>query len=150
MSTAETDVAPYKADDELIRMLRLTYEFLQRPFEELFKGQLTALQLHVLCELLTSGSMTVTELSERLRIPKQQMSCLISKMDRAGFVHKERAVLSDRRSVEIKISDNAAELMRSKCGEYIRKIGEVLDKSGTDRAEFMDAVRLFSNILGQL
>lgn len=141
---------PKDSDDRLLRLMRLTYSKVQRPFEELFKGQLTALQLHVLCELKISGAMTVTELADRLRIPKQQMSKLVSKMALSGYIVKKRTVSTDKRSVMVEITEGISQMMSSKCIDYMETIGRTMEESGVDRVQFAAAVRLLADILDRM
>lgn len=132
--------------DELFRFLKLSYGILQRPFEELFKGELTALQLHVLYELKVGGKASVTALSERLRIPKQQMSKLLSKLAGAGYIRRV-PVPDDRRSVMLEISERTSAILDDRCSKYIEKFRNVLVREGIESESFMSAVRLLSDTL---
>ena len=67
-------------------------------------------QFGVLCTLMDTAGMTITDISRQLNISKQQMTNIIDKLVCADYVHKEPDD-KDRRRIVITISSKGQQLL---------------------------------------
>ena len=68
-------------------------------------------QFGVLCTLMDTAGMTITDISRQLNISKQQMTNVIDKLVCAGYVSKEPDA-KDRRRIVITIQDKGKHLLK--------------------------------------
>ena len=99
--------------------LALVYGKLLRPFEELFRGELTNLQIMTLCALGRSGPTSVTELAHRLHMPKQQMTKVLSKLSDEGYVCRYSHD-SDKRIVLVALTESTISLLDEKREQFFQ------------------------------
>lgn len=105
---------------------------------------LTLIRLH------DYGTQTITELSERLLISKQQMSPIIEKLFNSGYVDRVQDA-KDRRSVKISISDLGYKILESHHHHMValleKKITHLKDK---EVQELSEKLKTFLNLFNKL
>lgn len=133
-----------RTQSDLIGFLALVNGKLILPFEELFRGELTNLQLLALVALRSDGEMPVTALADRLYITKQQMTKIISKLEADGHVHRKRHP-SDGRVTLVRLTDETDALLAERHERFIEAAGRTIERHYCKR----DA-RIFSQAIGEL
>lgn len=127
--------------------LALTYSRLLKPFEDLFGGGLTVLQLITLCALRRNGPVPITELASRLGVTKQQMTKLLAHLSKMGHICKYPCS-SDKRIVLVALSSETAAMLeeRRECfvrqlhNHITRQLGDISAQSFLDNIERLDTV----------
>lgn len=136
---------------DLIGFLALVNCKLILPFEELFRGELTTLQLLTLCALRRSGEISVTDLADRLYTCKQQMTKIISKLCEDGHIVRRRHP-SDGRIVLVRLSEETEKLMTERHARFAAAAGKVIREydGEQDADRFDELISELSRILAVL
>lgn len=136
---------------DLLSFLALVNCKLILPFEELFRGELTNLQLLTLCALHKSGEVSAKSLAERLYLSKQQMTKILAHLCEHGHVERRRHP-SDGRIVLIRLSDATAQLMNTRHDRFFRAAGRVIEQYDCeqDANRFRELIGELSRILAML
>ncbi|MBE6759190.1 MAG: MarR family transcriptional regulator [Ruminococcaceae bacterium] len=136
---------------DLLGFLALVNCKLILPFEELFRGELTTLQLLTLCALRRSGEISVTDLADRLYTCKQQMTRIISKLCDDGHIVRRRHP-SDGRIVLVRLSEKTEGLMNERHARFAAAAGKVISKYDCEQdvGRFNDLIDELSRILAVL
>ena len=136
---------------DIIGFLALVNCKLILPFEELFKGELTTLQLLTLCALRRNGEISVTDLADRLYICKQQMTRIVAKLCEDGYIERRRHP-SDGRIVLVRLSDSAEKLMSERRDLFSNSAGRLIEQydSAQDVEHFWEIIDELSRILSAL
>jgi len=92
-----------KAAMGLSELLPLLQQKLIKPFEQLSKSKISLMQFHVLFILEEKGNLSMTELSKELLTSKQQMTPIVEKLIKCGFVIRKYNKI-DRRVIKIFLS----------------------------------------------
>jgi MarR family transcriptional regulator, organic hydroperoxide resistance regulator len=90
---------------ELSELLPLLQQKLIKPFEQLSKSKISAMQFHVLFILEEQGDLSMTELSYKLLTSKQQMTPIVDKLIMHRFVKRIHDEV-DRRIIKISLSSS--------------------------------------------
>lgn len=85
---------------ELTELLPVLQKKLIKPFEQLSKSKVSPMQFYVLFILEDKGNLSMTELSNELSISKQQMTPVVDKLIKNGFVIRKYNEI-DRRIIKI-------------------------------------------------
>ena len=104
---------------------------------------LTGPQLTVIKLLETFGDLSLSSLSERIRAQNSTVTGIIDRMEREGWVVRERST-TDRRVVFIKLTDKGRELARSTQVEPMEIFRNVLMTLGKD--DTRDLLRILSKL----
>lgn len=91
--------------EKLGSVIPVFFRKLTRPLEQGTKNLISPLQIHALEILSEREISTMTELSNELKISKQQMTPMIDKLIKSGFVLREHDSV-DRRSVKISLTQS--------------------------------------------
>lgn len=139
------------ASGDLIGFLALVNCKLILPFEELFRGELTNLQLLTLCSLRLGGEMPVKTLGERLYLSKQQMTKVISRLCEDGFVERKKHP-SDGRVVLVRLSEKSARLFDVRREQFSTAANRVIEQYDCkqDVERFNELITELSRILSAL
>ncbi|MCH5586192.1 transcriptional regulator [Shimazuella sp. AN120528] len=117
--------------DNFIRLLPLFYE----KFHTRKRSDLTSLQIHLLESLLQCESnISMTQLSLKTEICKQQLTTLICKLEEKKYVIKEQDV-KDRRIVNLSITEKGKEVVRQHWKEICEKL-QSLNKEDLEDLEY--------------
>jgi len=114
-------------NNDLIGFLALVNCKLILPFEELFRGELTNLQLLTLCALRQSGEVSVKSLAERLYLSKQQLTKILSKLCEEGYVERRRHP-SDGRIVLVCLSEETSKLFDERHSRFSSAANRVIER----------------------
>ena len=136
---------------DLLGFLALVNCKLTLPFEELFRGELTTLQLLTLCALRRCGEISVTDLADRLYTCKQQMTKIISKLCEDGHIVRRRHP-SDGRIVLVRLSDDTEKLMSDRLARFAAAAGKVIREYDCEQdvGRFNELISELSRILAVL
>ena len=129
---------------DLLGFLALVNCKLILPFEELFRGELTTLQLLTLCALRRSGEISVTDLADRLYTCKQQMTRIVSKLCEDGHIVRRRHP-SDGRIVLVQLSTDTEKLMNDRLSRFAAAAGKVIREYDCEQ----DVIR-FDELISEL
>jgi MarR family transcriptional regulator, organic hydroperoxide resistance regulator len=88
---------------DLAELLPLFQQKLIKPFEQLAKTNISPLLFYVMFALEEKGDLPMTQLSNALRTSKQQMTPMVDKLIKHGFVERKHGE-DDRRLVKISLS----------------------------------------------
>lgn len=136
---------------DFISFLALINCKLIRPFEELFRGEFTNLQLLTLCALSESGPIPVTALADRLYVPKQQMTKLIACLTKNGHIRRTRSP-NDHRIILVELTDSTEQLLAERRALFVRSVGEIISHYDGDQevSLFMQHISGLNSILSSL
>lgn len=79
---------------------------LVRPFKDSLCGEMSLETYYCLETVRSCGSITMTELAQQLRVPKQQVTKLVDKLCSHQFIEREYRE-EDRRVIEIRLTPGA-------------------------------------------
>lgn len=104
----------------------------------------------ILVCLCDHGTQTMTEISSRLLISKQQMSPIIDKLLKSGYVEK-RADPADKRSSKISLNQTGYQILEN-YHEKIKTVlaGKIQNLSDEDAKEFDHVLTSFFRLFNQL
>lgn len=92
-----------KVCENLGELMPLFFRKLVKPIDQQAKNFMSPMQVQVLFLLSKIKVCTMTELSNEMKVSKQQMSPVVDKLINNGFVHREHYEV-DRRTVRINIT----------------------------------------------
>lgn len=101
-----------KLVEECLPILPQFFHKLSRPLLTQVKMKLPPNQLWMMGELIRHGALTMTEISNYLRISKQQATQTVDKMIRQGLVQRQPDP-DDRRKIHVVITDEGRELVKN-------------------------------------
>lgn len=107
-------------------------------------------QFGVLCALMDTKGLTITDISRQLNISKQQMTNIIDKLVNAGYVGKEPDPKDRRRSVITldpqgkKILDDHMELFRQRFEKQAQNLQE------NERQELASILRRYYELINKM
>lgn len=140
-----------RCSGDIIGFLSLVNCKLMLPFEELFRGELTNLQLLTLCALQQSGEISVTELAERLYLSKQHITKIIARLCEENYIERRRHP-SDGRIVLIRLSDKTRDLFDERREHFSAAASQVIERydSVQDVDRFNELISEMCRILSVL
>jgi DNA-binding MarR family transcriptional regulator len=95
---------------EFSKLLPIFQQKLIKPFEQLAKSRVSPMQFHVMFILEEKGDLSMSLLSHELLTSKQQMTPIIDKLIKYGFVEREHDK-TDRRVVKITLSSSGRQFL---------------------------------------
>jgi DNA-binding MarR family transcriptional regulator len=117
--------------DNMIRLLPLFYE----KFHTRKRFNLTSLQIHLLESLFQcEANISMTQLSSKMEICKQQLTTLICKLEEQEYVTKEQDI-KDRRMINLSITEKGKEIVRQHWKEICEKL-QSLEKEDLEDLEY--------------
>jgi len=136
---------------DLLGFLALVNCKLLLPFEELFRGELTNLQLLTICALRGRGEISVTALADLLYLSKQQMTKIIAKLCEDGHICRRRHP-SDGRIVLVRLSESTDELLAERHERFASAARRVIEQydCAQDVGRFNDLISELNRILSAL
>ncbi len=123
---------------------------LVRPFKEKLSREMSLETYYCLETLRVCGTVTMTELARRLKIPKQQVTKLVDKLEEHRFIERI-AKADDRRSVCIRLTPSAITYLDEyyvKNTAFIRTLEDQLTEE--EIIQLDEAVRTLGRILPKL
>lgn len=145
---------PEKASEKFVQTLLLVFpgwhSKLVRPFKEMLHKEMSLETYYCLETLKACGQITMSELAEQLKVPKQQVTKLVDNLSKYGFV--ERLFKEgDRRAIWIALTPRAISYLDEyylKNTEFIRTLEEQLTEA--ELLELNHAVEVLGKILPKL
>ncbi|HIQ58797.1 MAG TPA: winged helix DNA-binding protein [Candidatus Merdivicinus intestinavium] len=124
---------------------------LAKPFKELL-DEGVSLEMYYCIQILrcVGKPITMSELAQFARMPKQQMTKMVNRLVEPGFVERVYDP-SDRRVIRIRLTEKASsyidQFLDQNAG-YFRKFLEQIEEG--EREEFMKAVEILLRVLPKL
>jgi DNA-binding MarR family transcriptional regulator len=114
--------------DNFVRLLPLFYE----KFHTRKRSDLTSLQIHILESLIQCDeSISMTQLSTKMEICKQQLTSLICKLEEKKYVEKQQDA-KDRRIMKLSITSKGENIVREHWAEICKKISSLTEEELSD------------------
>lgn len=141
----------HNKSSDIVGFLALVNCKLMLPFEELFRGELTNLQLLTLCALRQSGEVSVKALAERLYLSKQQLTKILAKLCDEDYVERRRHP-SDGRIVLVRLTDKTERMFDERHCRFAAAASRVIERydSLQDVDRFYELINEISRILSAL
>lgn len=117
--------------EELSDLLPMFHKKLIRPLEHQAKHFMSPMLMHTIMILSKGELLTMTELSSKLHVSKQQMTPLIDKLIENGFAHRENDK-TDRRSIKIGITPSGLDFCNNIRKSMINDIKNKLEHLNKD------------------
>lgn len=131
----------------IFNFINLTYNKLLEPYHNSFKEVLSPLQFYTLCVIKYYKTITMTHLSMSMKMPKQNMTKIINKLIKVGFIEK-LSDPKDKRITNVTLSKegnnfliNTAKLNAKRINDSIK----ILNDENTDN--FYNAINTLNDIL---
>lgn len=128
----------------LSSLCQLFIEHILFSFQENFRPQLSTLQLRTLMCLHEHGPQTMSELAERLLIPRQQMTQVVDRLADMGLIGRERDA-SDRRVVRIVWSEEGRKQFSSSMmrfwDDFYARLHTLPEQDARDFMQSADTIR---------
>lgn len=136
--------------ENLLTVLPYWHYKIDKPFKQYLKDGMSLETYYCLHTLHKEGPMTMSELSQKLKITKQQATKIIDKLYNCQFIQRLYDN-SDRRFIRIKITQNAIDYIYINYysdSEFIKKLKSKINKE--DIREFEKAIEILTRILPKL
>lgn len=130
----------------LLLVMPLWHSKLVRPFKEMLNKEMSLETYYCLETLKMCGTATMTEIAQKLKVPKQQVTKLVEKLCDCGFVKREYSK-EDRRAIWISLTPKAVSYL----DEYYLKntaFITVLEEQLTD--EQLQELNRAAEVLGEI
>lgn len=107
-------------------------------------------QFGVLCALMDTAGMTITDISRQLNISKQQMTNIIDKLVSAGFVSKAPDP-KDRRRIVITINDKGQKLLEDHMELFRQRFDHhAQNLTENERQELAQILRRYYDLINKM
>ncbi len=107
-------------------------------------------QFGVLCTLMDTAGMTITDISRQLNISKQQMTNIIDKLVSAGFVSKAPDP-KDRRRIVITINDKGQKLLEDHMELFRQRFDHhAQNLTENERQELAQILRRYYDLINKM
>lgn len=137
--------------EDLISILDATnaYECLAKDVVMRHRGKLTKSQMDILITLKFSGPMTMTKLSKRLAVSKEQATRATAPLVEMGFLNRCRKE-ENHRLVEVSLSDQGIAFLESDLQEVLAELAQSLSVLNDEElAELLEASKRASQALAK-
>lgn len=136
--------------ENILKFITLAYDKLSEPYHNSFKNILSPLQFYTLCVIKFKNSITMTHLSESMKMPKQNMTKIVDKLIELGFVIRKRDV-NDKRITNIYITEEGNRFLIDNAKENSKRVNDSIISLGEDDTnEFYDSIVKINKILSKL
>jgi len=109
-----------------------------RAISKLIEFKLNLPQIDILADLLIWGQATSTELAERLKVSKANLTGMISRLEKRGLVAREDS-LEDGRSKIIKLTITGKGLVEKVIPEHIKNISNFMSVIPEDEKKLLES-----------
>lgn len=107
-------------------------------------------QFGVLCTLMDTAGMTITDISRQLNISKQQMTNIIDKLVSAGFVSKAPDP-KDRRRIVVTINDKGQKLLEDHMELFRQRFDHhAQNLTENERQELAQLLRRYYDLINKM
>lgn len=97
---------------KLLKLLPFWHTTIEKTLKQSLKGNMSLETYYCLYTLQQEGSMSMSTLSNRLKMPKQQATQLINQLVKHEFVHRITSE-EDRRIINIQVSEKAIQYIHT-------------------------------------
>lgn len=130
--------------ERLFSFCQLFIEHILFSFQDHFRSQLSTLQLRTLMCLHEHGPQTMSELADRMLIPRQQMTQIIDRLSDMDLISRERDK-TDRRVIRIVWSESGrqqfSDSMMGFWDEFYTRLHTLPEQDARDFISSMDTMR---------
>lgn len=105
-------MTPERLTRDLLDVMPYWHNKLVRPLKKSLRGKMSLDAYYCIQTVHRCGPLSVTELSQRMKVPKQRVSKLVDMLCTAGFLLRTED-LSDRRAVKIGVTKQAMDYIRN-------------------------------------
>lgn len=136
-----------KIQGTLLDVLPVWNYKIEKPFKKLLDEGVSLEMYYCIRILQWHGSLTMSELANIVKMPKQQMTKMVNRLVEQEFA-KRIYDPSDRRIIKIELTENAQKYIDrflTQDAECFQKLLEQM--SETDRSDFMQAISTLTRIL---
>lgn len=130
----------------LLRVMPGWHSKLVRPFKDSLSGEMSLETYYCLETVRVCGSLTMTELAQQLRVPKQQVTKLVDKLSEHHFVERGYRE-ADRRVIEIRLTPMAISYLD---GYYMKNTVFMKNLEGQLTEEELRKLNGAVEVLGEL
>jgi DNA-binding MarR family transcriptional regulator len=106
-------------NNSLLEFIVLSNIKMVRPLNESFKPTLSPLQTNVVLLLKIYGPMRMTQLTDKLMMPKQQMTQIAHHLENIGFISR-RVDINDRRRIIVELTEKANDFADENISSYLQ------------------------------
>lgn len=133
--------------EQLFSFCQLFIENILFSFQETFRPKLSTLQLRILMCIKEHGPQTMSELAQRLRIPRQQSTQIVDRLYEMNLVQRQRDD-RDRRIIRIVWSDSGKAQFSNEVNKYFDELySRISSLPQEDCDEFMSSAASISRLL---
>ncbi len=135
---------------DLLLLMPMFHEKLIKPSEGLMSDSLSRMQFFTINILMHDGLASMTELSSKMEMPKQQMTKIINRLCDAGFVERlyDKA---DRRIIRIKVTTSGETYLKDNRARLIELVSINVSKlEDSDIEEMRRATDSLTRILPKI
>lgn len=140
----------YEAAKDFLNLMPLFKNKVFKPLEKSMSAALSHMQFHVLMQLHSKGTLTMSELASKMKISKQQLTPITDKLNELNYVeriHDDK----DRRSVKISITQTGLDFLEENKKRVLEVVMTQLDTlSSEDFISFNEAIKTISQIVDKL
>lgn len=143
-----------KYSEQFVKNLLLVFpdwhSKLVRPFKESLHKEMSLETYYCLETLRKRGTLTMTELAQQLKVPKQQATKLVDSLNKHGFIERQYNE-NDRRMIWLRLTPKATAYLDEyyrKNKDFLRSLEEKLSEEELQKLN--EAVRVLSEILPRL
>ncbi|MGI5898563.1 MAG: MarR family winged helix-turn-helix transcriptional regulator [Christensenellales bacterium] len=134
-------------NNSLLEFIVLANIKMVRPLNESLKPMLSPLQTNVVLLLKIYGPMRMTQLTDKLMMPKQQMTQIAHHLEDIGFISR-RVDQNDRRRIIVELTDKANEYADEKINSYLKKFFfESSELSPKEKRLLTNSISIINSIL---
>ncbi len=108
-------------DQQLLEFIALSHTKLTRPINERFKPALSPLQTNVILLLKIYGPMTMSQLTDKLLMPKQQMTQIAHHLESIGYISR-RVDRDDRRRIIVELTEQAETFVQTNVSAFLERV----------------------------
>ena len=136
--------------NSLLEFMVLSHTKMVRPLNESFKPVLSPLQTNVILLLKIYGSMSMTQLTDKLMMPKQQMTQIAHHLEEIGFVARN-IDRNDRRRIIVDLTAKANDYIDENVAAYMGKsITESKNLTAREKKQLSTTLDTLNTLLSKI
>jgi DNA-binding MarR family transcriptional regulator len=121
MMTKVPDIIIDELAKEFFKLVPQIIKNVVKPFENVSKNSLGPMQLGLLKFLKQEHSISMTEITTRFNVSKQQLTKLTDKLAQKNYIHRVNDLI-DRRSIKISITESGIQFLN----EYEKQVLDLM------------------------
>ena len=130
--------------------ITLVYEKMSGTYTSSFREVLSPLQYYTICVIYYYKEVSMTSLAESMKMPKQNMTKIIDKLLKMGFVKRVKDS-TDKRIIKVSLAPNGINFLIN----HVRLNSDLLcdtlnETEDVDADEFFKALRTINQVLSKI